>query len=248
MANNPFSALRLALLKMASSLGGGGARRLPDISAALANPAWPAEWPFSAADFARQDESRDTRFYDTPRLVYHIDEFAVRALTNYYARTLPPKADILDMCSSWVSHLPDDYEAASVTGLGMVAAELDKNPRLTTRVVQDLNMDPTLPFPDDSFDIITNVVSVDYLTRPREIFTEMARVLRPGGSAIMSFSNRCFPTKAINIWLNTSDIEHAFIVGCYFHYAGGYGPPVAQDISPNPGVTDPMYIVRAMKR
>lgn len=96
MANNPFSALRLALLKMASSLGGGGARRLPDISAALANPAWPAEWPFSAADFARQDESRDTRFYDTPRLVYHIDEFAVRALTNYYARTLPPKADILD--------------------------------------------------------------------------------------------------------------------------------------------------------
>lgn len=94
--NNPLSALRLAFLKMASSLGGAAGRRPPDISAALANPRWPAAWPFADADFARQDESRDTRFYDTPRLVYHIDEYAVRALTNYYARTLPPKADILD--------------------------------------------------------------------------------------------------------------------------------------------------------
>lgn len=247
MANNPLSALRLALLKLSATMAGGG-RRPPDVAAALANPAWPAAWPFADADFRRQDESRDARFYDTPRLVYHIDEYAVRALTAYYARTLPPKADILDLCSSWVSHLPDDYEAASVTGLGMVAAELDKNPRLTARVTQDLNMDPALPFADASFDVITNVVSVDYLTRPLEIFREMARVLRPGGVAVMSFSNRCFPTKAIDIWLRTGDVEHAFIVGCYFHYAGGFGPPAAQDISPNPGVTDPMYIVRAMKR
>ncbi|OSX68894.1 hypothetical protein BU14_2120s0001 [Porphyra umbilicalis] len=193
-------------------------------------------------------QSRDTVFYDTPRLVYHIDEFAVGALTSYYARTLPPKADVLDLCSSWVSHLPDDYEAGSVTGLGMVTAELDKNPRLTTRVTQDLNENPSLPFEDASFDVITNVVSVDYLTQPLAIFKEMARVLRPGGSAVMSFSNRCFPSKAIDIWLRTSDMEHAFIVGCYFHYAGGFGPPQAQDISPNPGITDPMFIVRAMKR
>jgi len=147
-----------------------------------------------------------------------------------------------------VSHLPEDYEAGSVTGLGMVTAELDKNPRLTTRVTQDLNENPSLPFEDASFDVITNVVSVDYLTQPLAIFKEMARVLRPGGSAVMSFSNRCFPSKAIDIWLRTSDMEHAFIVGCYFHYAGGFGPPQAQDISPNPGITDPMFIVRAMKR
>jgi len=152
------------------------------------------------------------------------------------------------VCSSWVSHLPDDYEAGSVTGLGMVTAELDKNPRLTTRVTQDLNENPSLPFEDASFDVITNVVSVDYLTQPLAIFKEMARVLRPGGSAVMSFSNRCFPSKAIDIWLRTSDMEHAFIVGCYFHYAGGFGPPQAQDISANPGITDPMFIVRAMKR
>ena len=43
---------------------------------------------------------------------------------------------------------------------------------------------------------VCNVVSVDYLTRPREIFRETHRVLRPGGRAIMSFSNRCFQTKA----------------------------------------------------
>lgn len=95
MANNPLSALRLALRKLSATMAGGG-RRPPDVAAALANPAWPAAWPFADADFRRQDESRDARFYDTPRLVYHIDEYAVRALTAYYARTLPPKADILD--------------------------------------------------------------------------------------------------------------------------------------------------------
>lgn len=38
-------------------------------------------------------------------------------------------------------------------------------------------------------------MSVDYLTKPIEVFQEMHRCLKPGGVAIMSFSNRCFPTK-----------------------------------------------------
>ena len=89
------------------------------------------------------------------------------------------------------------------------------------------------------------MVSVDYLTRPLEVFSEIRRVLRPGGIAIISQSNRCFPTKAINIWLNTNDLEHAFIIGAYFHYSQGFEPATAEDISPNPGRSDPMFIISA---
>jgi len=91
-------------------------------------------------------------------------------------------------------------------------------------------------------------VSVDYLVKPMEIFNEISRVLKPGGLAIMSFSNRCFATKVIKIWLNTSDLEHVFIVANYFHFTPGFDNPQAFDISPNPGVTDPMYIVQARKK
>ncbi|GFY98444.1 S-adenosyl-L-methionine-dependent methyltransferases superfamily protein [Actinidia rufa] len=118
---------------------------------------------------------------------------------------------------------------------------------LTEYVVQDLNINPKLPFEDNSFDVITNVVSVDYLTKPIDVFKEMCRILKPGGLVIMSFSNRCFWTKAISIWTSTGDAEHVMIVGSYFHYAGGYEPPQAMDISPNPGRSDPMYIVYSKK-
>ncbi|CDY47761.1 BnaC07g41990D, partial [Brassica napus] len=118
---------------------------------------------------------------------------------------------------------------------------------LTEYIVQDLNINPKLPFEDNSFQVITNVVSVDYLTKPLEVFKEMNRILKPGGLALMSFSNRCFFTKAISIWTSTGDADHALIVGSYFHYAGGYEPPQAVDISPNPGRSDPMYVVYSRK-
>lgn len=208
---------------------------------------YPEQWPFSANDFRRQDENPDKYFYDQPRVgVFHIDDQAVRALTRYYAKTLPPSSDVLDLCSSWVSHLPEDYKPKSLTILGMSEQELDANPRATNRVVQDLNEQPILPFEDNSFDIITNVVSVDYLTRPMEVFKEMGRVLRPGGRAIMSFSNRCFPTKAIDIWCRTTDLEHIFIVGCYFHYSGGFERACGRDLKPGLfGLSDPLFIVEA---
>lgn len=208
---------------------------------------YPDQWPFSPRDFSRADESSDAYFYSQPRVgVFHIDAQAVRALTKFYATSLPPAADVLDLCSSWVSHLPDKYQANSVTVLGMNQDELDANVRATKRIVQDLNKHPTLPFADNSFDVVTNVVSVDYLTRPLEVFKEMGRVLRPGGKAIMSFSNRCFPTKAIDIWCRTSDTEHVFIVGCYFHYSGAFERARAHDLKPGLfGLSDPMYVVEA---
>jgi SAM-dependent methyltransferase len=157
----------------------------------------------------------------SPRFVTHIDDGAIGAITEYYAATMHEGADVLDLCSSWISHLPPDLKLGRVAGIGMNDEELKRNERLTEYEVRDLNVDPKLPYEDDSFDFVCNVVSVDYLTKPLEVFSEMHRVLRPGGRAIMSFSNRCFPTKAIGIWTQTDDAGHLWIVGSYYHFAPG---------------------------
>lgn len=216
----------------------------------LKAPQWPEAWPYTPADFRRQDESPDDNFYDTPRLVYHIDEPCVAALTAHYKEVFasfesPP--DVLDICSSWVSHYPADAKLGNVCGVGMVTAELKENKRLSSFVAKDLNADPTLPYEEASFDVVTCVVSIDYMTNPRSVMEEVCRVLKPGGRAIMSISNRCFPTKAVAIWLQTNDLEHVFVVGSFFHYAGGFEPPFALDKSPNPGRSDPLYIIEATK-
>jgi ubiquinone/menaquinone biosynthesis C-methylase UbiE len=125
--------------------------------------------------------------------------------------------------------------------------ELKKNPILTDYAVRDLNEDATLPYEDNTFDVVTNAVSVDYLTKPLEMMKEVHRVLKPGGLAVMSFSNRCFPTKAVSVWTATGDLDHIWIVGAYFHFAGGFQGLAAEDISPKPGKTDPMYVVFARK-
>ncbi|ACI65121.1 predicted protein [Phaeodactylum tricornutum CCAP 1055/1] len=214
----------------------------------LQNPKWPPEWPYSAEDFARQDESDDELFYESPRLVYHIDDAAVGALTQYYAEEFKDGDDVLDICSSWVCHYPNQWKGGKVVGLGMNEYELSQNPVLDSYVVKDLNKEPTIPFDDNSFDKVTCVVSVDYLNKPLEVFQEIGRVLRPGGECILSMSNRCFPTKAFRIWLQTSDLEHVFIAGSFFHYAEKFDPPSGKDISPNPGRSDPLFIVKAAKK
>ena len=230
----------------------------------LAAPQWPDSWPFTAADFGRMDESLDTVFYADSRLVYHIDDGAVGAVTTYYNEIFSAfreeqgrAPDVLDICSSWVSHYPKDAQLGTVCGCGMNEYELSQNPVFTGGldaascppfVAKDLNVDPAIPYPDATFDFVTCVVSVDYLNKPLEVFKELHRVLRPGGKAVMAISNRCFPTKAIQIWLQTNDLEHIFIVGSYFHYSGGWEPPFALDRSPNPGKSDPMFIISAEKK
>ncbi|KAL5161769.1 hypothetical protein HKD37_07G019000 [Glycine soja] len=209
----------------------------PSVDEILKNVEWPDQFPFKEEDFQRFDETPDSLFYEAPRFVTHIDDPAIAALTKYYSKVFPPS----------VSHFPSGYKQELVVGLGMNEEELKGNPVLTEYAVQDLNVNTKLPFADNSFDIITNVVSVDYLTKPLDVFKEMCRILKPGGLAIMSFSNRCFWTKAISIWTSTGDADHVMIVGSYFHYAGGFEPPQAVDISPNPGRSDPMYIVYSRK-
>ncbi|KAI3443651.1 hypothetical protein Pfo_000316 [Paulownia fortunei] len=227
------------------------ARQKGAVEKVLENVEWPQQFPFKDEDFQRFDESPDTLFYESPRFVTHIDDPAIAALTKYYSEVFPPSntpgVALLDMCSSWVSHYPKGYKQSRIAGMGLNEEELKRNPVFTEYVVQDLNVDPKLPYEDNSFDVITNVVSVDYLTKPIDIFKEMSRILKPGGLAIISFSNRCFWTKAISMWTSTGDADHVMIVGAYFHYAGGFEAPKAVDISPNPGRTDPMYVVYSRK-
>ena len=195
--------------------------------------------------FERDDESDDALFYAQPRLVTHIDEPAIAALTGWFRDRLPAGGDVLDLMSSCVSHLPTDVAYRRVAGLGMNQVELDANPQLTERVVRDLSREPALPYDDASFDACLITVSVQYLIRPLEVFAEIARVLRPGGLCAVSFSNRMFPTKAVAVWRALDDVGHAGLVSYYFRETAGFADPVFEDLSPDPGYSDPMFVVSA---
>jgi SAM-dependent methyltransferase len=168
--------------------------------------------------FARNDASDDALFYSMERKVVHLEPGAIAALRAFYASVLAPGADVLDLMSSWRSHLPDNVGV--VTGLGMNAAEMADNPQLSSFVVHDLNRDPRLPFDAASFDAVVCAVSVQYLIRPVEVFTDVRRVLRAGGQVVVSFSNRCFPTKAVAIWLANDGDGHRRLVRAYLERSG----------------------------
>ena len=170
--------------------------------------------------FARIDETEDALFYDPPRLVYHIDDHAVAALTEFYRRVLPAGGVLLDLMSSWVSHLPPEIDYAEIVGHGMNAEELAANPRLSRWFVQNLNRDPILPLADASIDAAMICVSIQYLQRPVEVLREVTRVLRPDAPLVVSFSNRCFWTKAVAIWRGLDDAGHARLVELYLRHAG----------------------------
>jgi SAM-dependent methyltransferase len=172
---------------------------------------------FDGRAFEREDTGEDERFYRAPRLVQHIDDRAMATISDLYGRLIAPGSRVLDLMSSWTSHLPEDLATAAVTGLGMNAAELARNARLSRYDVHDLNRVPRLPYPDAAFDAVICTVSVEYLTRPREVFTDVARVLAPGGIFIVTFSDRWFPTKAIRIWKELHPFERMGMVLELFH-------------------------------
>ena len=194
--------------------------------------------------FDRDDPSPDTAFYTVPRLVTHLDDRAIGAVGALYDE-LGVGEDVLDLMSSWVSHLTT--RPHSLTVLGLNAVELAANPMADDRVVHDLNASPVLPFADGSFDAVLNCVSVDYLVRPVAVLAEVARVLRPGGVSVCTFSNRCFPSKAIRGWLQTDDAGHAAYVRRLFAMAEGFGPPSADLRTPLTSSGDPLYGVWAAK-
>ncbi|GGL99293.1 class I SAM-dependent methyltransferase [Nakamurella endophytica] len=206
--------------------------------------------------FDRHDETPDGLFYAAPRLVTHIDDAAVAAVGALYAELgvdgSTPGRRVLDLMSSWVSHLR--VAPAELVVLGLNAVELAANPMATGTVVQDLNLDPVLPFPDADFDAVLCCVSIDYLVRPVEVLAEVARVLRPGCPVVLTFSNRCFPTKAVQGWLATDDDGRCAVVADYLRRAGGFTEPEVSLRTP-PGRDrggryrgDPLYAVVARRR
>ncbi len=190
--------------------------------------------------FARLDPSPDEQFYAFERKLVHIETGAIEALREAYTEILPAGARVLDLMSSWRSHLP--YTGlGDVVGLGMNAAEMADNPQLTSHLVHNLNDDPQLPFEDDSFDAVVCAVSVQYLVRPLHVFADVRRVLAPGGPFVVAFSNRCFPTKAIAAWLEKGDTGHRALVRSYFERTGF--DDIRDERRPSPD--DPLYTVWA---
>ena len=192
--------------------------------------------------YAREDESPDSGFYGFPRRVVHIDDGAIAALRALYAEVLPAGGRLLDLMSSWRTHLPEGFPAAEVVGLGMNGEEMADNPQLTKSLVHDVNRAPRLPFGDAEFDGATCAVSIQYVIHPVRLFRELRRVLKPDAPFVVSFSNRCFPTKAVAVWLGTSDQQHRLLVRSYFEAAGGWRDVADEDRSPD-GNGDPLYAV-----
>lgn len=206
----------------------------------------PGDGLFPAAAYERDDDSPDGGFYSFARKVVHIDDGAIAALGRLYAELLPSGGRLLDLMSSWRTHLPPGFAAREVVGLGLNAEEMADNPQLAAHVVHDLNRNPRLPFADEEFDGAMCAVSVQYMTHPVQVFTEVARVLQRGAPFIVSFSNRCFPTKAVAVWLNSSDGDHRLLVRAYFEASEGWRDIRDEDRSPD-GNGDPLYAVWARK-
>ena len=202
------------------------------------------------------DDTDDKLFYDYPRFVTHVDEGFIGQLTGLYRQRLQPNTRILDMMSSWVSHLPEEMQFAHVEGHGLNGEELARNPRLNHYLVQNLNANPQLPLQDEDFDAVLNCVSVQYLQYPETVFSEIHRILKPGGVAIISFSNRMFFQKAIQAWREGSETSRVELVKSYFSSVPGFTTPeVITRTSPVPnllqwlgtGGGDPFYAVIATR-
>lgn len=202
--------------------------------------------PFEPQHFEREDPSPDAQFYVQPRLLAHIDEGAIAAVRQTYAELLPKRAAILDLMSSYYSHMPAELEWTRLCGLGLNAVELEQNAQLSDHAVHDLNAGTRLPFADGEFDAAVVTVSVQYLAQPVETFREVARILKAGAPFVVTYSNRMFPTKAVRIWRELGDRDRANLIGAYFRYAGGFDRAHAADRTPaTPGYHDPLFAVWA---
>src|SRR3989337_888804 len=196
-----------------------------------------------AEAFGRYDESPDEEFYRLPRFVTHRDDRAIAAVTQLYREFFPAGGEILDLMSSWVSHLPPEASYRRVIGLGMNEAELRRNERLDAYVIQNLNRPPELPCDDAEFDGCGICVSIDYLTSPVAVLREVGRVLKIGAPVVITFSNRCFPTKAVEVWHQLDDRGHMQLVEAYLKEAGNFQNVRGLDRNPRRLFSDPLYAV-----
>ena len=214
---------------------------------------------FDGPALERDDDRDDGRFYETPRFVPHIDARATATIRDLYGRLIAPGSRVLDLMSSWASHLPPDLVTGTVTGLGMNAEELARNDCLDAFDVHDLNRKPRLPYPDAAFDAVICTVSVEYLTRPQAVIADVARVLAPGGVFAVTFSDRWFPTKAIRVWKELHPFERMGLVLELFHQAGrfsdletfssqGWPRPDGDKYADQLACSDPVFAVWGRRR
>ena len=196
--------------------------------------------------FRRLDDSDDELFYLTPRFVVHIDDAAIRTVGEIYLSRLPRGGAILDLMSSWRSHLPSELKPARLVGLGLNRSEMEDNPALTEIVTHNLNRTPQLPFDDASFDGAVLTVSVQYLIHPLEVFAAVGRVLKSGAPFIVTFSNRMFPTKAVAIWANASEQQRVDLVIYYFTQSAAFEK--IEIIDRSSGATDPLWAVLGYRK
>lgn len=217
--------------------------------------------PIMAEDaFSRHDDSEDTVFYTVDRFVSHLDSVALSTVENVIGSlVVEENAVILDLMASWDSHLPESLAPSRVVGLGLNENELKRNQALTEYVVHDLNREPRLPFPDNTFDAVINTVSVDYMTRPLDVFRDVGRILKPGGLFLVIFSNRMFPEKAVKVWRLAGEEERILLVEDFFRAAEAFGNttcfvskgkprPKEDKYSRFAMPSDPVYAVYAEKR
>ena len=197
--------------------------------------------------FTKEDSNDDRLFYANPRLVKHIDENACQVLKNYYDQLLKDGDAVLDLMSSWVSHLPDHKHYSRVSGHGMNQIELQNNTQLTDFHIQNLNTEQQLPYGDEEFDLCAIAVSVQYLTSPVKVFKEIYRVLKPNGTCCVSFSNRMFPTKAILAWRMFGGEDHCRLVSWYFEKTEEFREIQSAQLVRENSNFDPLYVVTAKK-
>ncbi len=196
-----------------------------------------------ASLFEPEDSSADAVFFAVPRLVAHLDDPALARVRQIYAQRLPANGVLLDLMSSYYSHVPESLPVTELIGLGMNEEELRQNERLTGYVVHDLNATPRLPFEDARFDGVMMTAAVQYLRRPVSVFRDLARTMKPDAPLLIVFSNRLFPTKAVPLWQLTSDMQRFSLISTYLELAGGYLECEFWDASPVPGSGDPVYLV-----
>ena len=159
----------------------------------------------STYDRTKTDISDDEFFYQKPRFVHHLSDSFRNRLTSLYSEYLLNHHIILDLMSSWVSHLPSNISYKKVIGHGMNEAELSSNERLDKFFVQNLNKKQNMPIEDSSVDVGLIVAGWQYLQYPEKVSLELSRVIKSDSLLIISFTNRAFWTKAPNIWTYSSE-------------------------------------------
>ena len=213
----------------------------------------------SEKPFQREDDGTDLVFYNAPRFVQHIDDRAIEVVKGLYGGFVHDGMRVLDLMSSWTSHLPEALRLKQLSGLGLNAEELKKNKELSDWVVHDLNENPILPYKNESYDAVVCTVSIEYLIDPETVFKEIGRILRPGGMFIVTFSNRWFPEKVINIWKDLHEFERMGLVMEYFQKSEmftdletysirGLPRPTNDKYFPELMDSDPIYAVWGYRR